>query len=283
MLRCLLVLACLVLACLVPACLVPGLATAQTPSDTTQALEGAPRVFVDCQTFGCDSDFFRTEIRFVNYVLDRQVADVHVLVVSQSTGGGGRAYTLDFIGLRRFAGLRDTLAVTTAATASDDDVRRALARQLRRGLFRYAARTPIADRLDVRYDAPANASAQAVPTRDPWNSWVFRANVNGNGSGEDRFRNLSLYGSLNASRVTPDSKTNFSLSGNRNAQTFELSDGSSTTNLRTSYGASALAVRSLGPHWSAGMQAMANHSDRENYDLDLTVAPTVEYSLFPYE
>ena len=37
----------------------------------------APRVFIDCR--GCDRDYFREEITYVNYVRDRKDADIHVL------------------------------------------------------------------------------------------------------------------------------------------------------------------------------------------------------------
>ena len=54
-------------------------------------------VFLDCQ--GCDFDYLRTELPFVNYVRDRRDAQVHVLITREQTGGGGRAITIDFVGL----------------------------------------------------------------------------------------------------------------------------------------------------------------------------------------
>ena len=47
----------------------------------------ALRVFLDCAS--CDENYIRTEITFVNYVRDRTLADVHVLITTQATGGGG--------------------------------------------------------------------------------------------------------------------------------------------------------------------------------------------------
>jgi len=46
--------------------------------------EAAPKVFLDCR--GCDRDYFREEITYINYVRDRKDADIHVLVKDQSTG-----------------------------------------------------------------------------------------------------------------------------------------------------------------------------------------------------
>jgi hypothetical protein len=43
---------------------------------------GTLAVFLDCQG-GCDTQFIRTEIAYVNWVRDRTVADVHVLITSQ--------------------------------------------------------------------------------------------------------------------------------------------------------------------------------------------------------
>jgi hypothetical protein len=56
----------------------------------------APNIFLDCHQ--CDMDFIWNEITFVNFVRDRQIADVHVLVTIELTGSGGRQYSLEFIG-----------------------------------------------------------------------------------------------------------------------------------------------------------------------------------------
>ncbi len=61
---------------------------AQAVADST-AVVG---VYLDCQGQagnGCDQNFFRTEILFVNWVTDRAVADVHLLVTAQQAEVGG--------------------------------------------------------------------------------------------------------------------------------------------------------------------------------------------------
>src|SRR5256885_10726292 len=78
-------------------------ASGQSPADSGTALQdSAPRVFFDCPMYlpGCDFDFVRTEITWVNWVRNREDADVHVLVTTQPTGGGGSEYTLSLIGHR---------------------------------------------------------------------------------------------------------------------------------------------------------------------------------------
>lgn len=239
-------------------------------------------VFLDCPSYLCDFDYFRTEIPFVNYVRDRQDADVHLLVTTQATGGGGTAFTVTFIGLGAFQELEETLTYTSDATATEDDVRKGLARILRAGLVRYISRTPLLDRFDITYDAPEDATVQTQAAEDPWNFWVFNTRLSGFANGEDRYRFLNIFGNVSASRVTEEVKLRFSLNGSRRSQTFELSDGSVTEDIQESFGANGLAVTSLGPHWSAGLRASGSRSTRLNYDLQAELAPAVEYDIFPY-
>ena len=52
----------------------------------------AIRVFLDCRAFRfCNRDFYRREIPYVNYTRDREDSEVHLLITSQATGGGGQS------------------------------------------------------------------------------------------------------------------------------------------------------------------------------------------------
>ena len=93
-------------------------------------------VYLDCQNVFCDFDYFRTELGSVNWVRDRAVADVHMLVTTQQTGAGGGEYTVTFIGLRQFAGLTDTLKYVSPPSATDDDRRKGQAGLFKLGLVR---------------------------------------------------------------------------------------------------------------------------------------------------
>ena len=116
--------------------------------------DSAIKVFVDCPDFsnGCDIDFFRTEITFVNYTQNPQDADVHILITTQQTGGGGTAYTITLIGQHHFAGKADTLHYNAPPATAVDEARRGLKGVLELALASYAATTPLADRLHVTYD-----------------------------------------------------------------------------------------------------------------------------------
>jgi len=83
-------------------------------------------VFLDCD-HRCDSEYIRQEIDFVNYMRDRNDAQVHLLITQQQTGSG-RIYTLNFIGRQEFAALSDTLYFSTSDTDTDDERRAGMAR-----------------------------------------------------------------------------------------------------------------------------------------------------------
>jgi hypothetical protein len=253
---------------------------APTPADTSQE---ALRLFLDCNGFFCDPDFYRTDISFVNHVRDRQDADVHVLIISQSTGGGGTQYTLTFDGRRGFAGQADTLRYVSPPAATEDDRRRGLARTIKLGLVPYVSDTPLASRLDITYRAPTGEGAAILaPARDPWNFWTFRSRVSAYFNGESRTRFGNMSGQLSANRITEAWKLQLSTSGSKQTSHFEIDDSTTISSEQHSYGVNSLVAKSLGPHFSAGFRATAQASTFLNQDLRVRVAPAVEYDVFPY-
>src|SRR5437879_1501142 len=85
----------------------------------SQTADSARRVrtFIDCKVQGCDLDYFRREIQFVDHMRDPADASVHLLITAAATGSGGTAYTLNFIGRGEFANLSDTLRFSVSQTA----------------------------------------------------------------------------------------------------------------------------------------------------------------------
>ena len=276
--------ACLLVACLLVASLLcPLPAAAQTPpagppAQTPPSTE-LIRIFLDCQ-FECDEEYLRQNVTFIDYVRDRTVADLHVLVTTQSTGGGGMAWTVAFIGVGRFQGQDRTLTFSTPQTATSDERRREFARVFKLGLAGYAATSAVASRLDVTFSKP-DAAAPTTAARDPWNFWVFRINGGGNMNGEQRQKSRSFRVSFSANRTTEQWK--ISLSGNRETDRsdFELED-ETVVSRRHSWSVNGLVVKSLGAHWSLGFQSRTSHSSFSNTDNSFHAAPGIEFDIFPY-
>jgi len=255
-------------------------AWAQTPAGDPETT-GLLRVFLDCNA--CDETYLRQNITFIDYVRDRTVADVHVLVTTQGTGGGGTSWTVNFIGVGSFEGQDRTLAFSTPQTATADDRRTEFARVFRLGIVGYAASTPSAAGLDVTFDEEESESEEgAEPEHDPWNYWVFRINGGGNGNGQQSRTSRSYNLSASASRTTEAWKVNFNGGRNTNISTFELSEGETVKSRRHTWSVNALMVRSVTGKWSIGTRFSAEHSSFSNTDLSLTLAPGLEFDVFPY-
>jgi hypothetical protein len=253
-------------------------AAAQTPAP---ARPDSIRIFLDCSYY-CDEQFLRKEIMLVDWMRDRKDADVHVLVTTQGTGGGGTEYTMKFIGLGPFTGVEQTLKHVSPSTATGDETRKAIAEILKRGLVRYIAESPHAGRMTISFADPKASSAKTDPAKDPWNLWVFRTSIGGSFNGERSTKSRSFRGSASANRTTDAWKLSFSASGYYSSNEYELSDTETFTSISRNSDASALAVKSLTAHWSAGLVGTASKSTYLNYDFHGRLAPGLEYNFFPY-
>ena len=249
-------------------------AATQTPSTATALL----KVFLDCNE--CDSDFIKRNVTFVDYVLDRDVADVHVLVTTQNTGGGGSAWTVKFIGVGRFQGQDRTLTFNTSSISTADDRRKEFARVFRLGIVGYVATLSTTGQLDVT--SPAKSEAAATPKKDRWNYWVFRAGGGGSLNGQSLDKSSSYYGNVSASRTTEAWKINISTSRDQSQSDFVVDPETTVVSRRSSWDVNSLVVKSVGPRWSLAAQAAGSHSTFSNEDRTLTVMPGVEYDVFPY-
>jgi hypothetical protein len=252
---------------------------AQNQPDSLTARESqALRIYLDCDLCGADDfDYIRTEIAFVNYVRDRKEAQVHVLITTQETGGGGTEFTLSFIGQHEFAGSNDTLKFVSKKDDTDEIVRQGNVRVMKLGLIRYVAKTPQAAQIAIAYNKPLAPKAVV----DKWNYWIFSFDLNSFLNGQKSTSFVSLYGSVSANRVTPAWKINLSVNGNYNESNFDLGDRtiSSFSRGRSFYG---LVVKSLGEHWSTGLTGSISSSTYNNFKLGVNAAPAVEYNLFRY-
>lgn len=258
-----------------------------TPSaaqDTATTQNGTLRVFLDCFFCRRDLSHFRREIPFVNYVRDRQDADVHILGTRQSAGAGTE-YTFVFIGLREFVGREDTLRYTASSTNIGDETREGQTRILALGLIPFVSQTAIAQRLRVLYVQPEGEVRQGIVGQevDPWNFWVFRVSASGSASGESSRRGYSVNSQFSADRITEEWKIEIEGGGNIRQTETDLSDDSTFVDTRRNYNFEARIIRSLGlEHWAAGIVAEVSSSTFSNQNWGARVAAGLEYSVFPF-
>ncbi|MEX0600784.1 MAG: hypothetical protein WD423_09890 [Rhodothermales bacterium] len=246
-----------------------------------QAMEGAPErlaIFLDCGW--CNQTFIRQEMTYVDYVRDREGADVHVLVTDVNTAAGGEAFTFDLIGRGVFQGMDHTAQFTSEAGATQDQERRGFLRTLQVALAPYLIHTSVGPRLALQV-GDGNGSVDTQPADDPWNNWTFEVYGDAWANFESSQQSLRARYGLSAERVTEEWKIRLRPFFNYNFDEFERNDETITSTSRRD-GFDAYVVKSLGPHWSAGLFGDVYTSTFSNIDLRYRGMPAVEYSVFPY-
>ncbi len=244
------------------------------PSPSGETLGERPAVFLDWP--GADIAFFKAEVPFAEFVPSLEEAQVHVIVTSVRKEGKA-TYTFLFKGRHEFENDDNTLNHVASLEAGTDDILRDLARILRIGLVRYAAKTSASSLVSVDFKDEVEPTA----VEDKWNFWVFNLSGNSFFSGQQQYKQVMYFANLSANRVTPAFKIRMSVYGSLSKQKFTFEDeiirGSSE-----SFGSSGLFVKSLGEHWSAGVFLSAASSSYQNLDISFSAAPAVEYNVFPY-
>jgi len=231
--------------------------------------------------------FFRTEIDWVNWVRNREDADVHVIMTSQTTGSGGNEYQLDFIGREALEGSDDQLFFRSLGTDVEQEELDGVTTTLAIGLARYAALAGLQGFVTFEPLAPGNEDRDArvlgpQEVDDPWNLWVFEVSASGTLDWTETRDSERMSGDFMASRTTPGWKLELHLGANRNVVETLLSDSSVFESTLTDWAAAGQFVYSLANHWSVGLISSFARLPRDNQRLRAEVTPGLEYSVFPY-
>lgn len=253
------------------------------------ALLGKLKVFIDCQT-RCDMSFIRSEINLVDFLLDQQAADVHVLITDQNTGGGGDEYQLIFWGQNLFQNMKDTIRFINDANATAYEERDLLIKYLKLGLTPYIARTKMAKEIQIQMKSEKTDTGikenTGAKTKDPWNYWVFRLGANGNFNADAVYKDRRYGGNFSANRTTEELKINFSFYAGKNKSIFEYEDVGITQKIivnNHNYTFSHFLVKSINDHWSYGYEANYNQSSFSNNKGQALFRAAIEYDIFPYK
>lgn len=263
--------------------LLPGLLGLWSTPTAAQEVEQPERlaVFLDCGR-SCDETFLRQEMEYVDWVRDREVAHVHVLVTEQGTGAGGEAQTFDLIGLGPFAGTDFSTVYTVNVAATEGEARDGFLRTLEAMLVPYLLQTSTGRRIRVDVEAPAEAGAdQAAPQDDPWDFWTIELYTDANADFESRQQSFSARYGVYVNRVTEDWKIQLRPFFNYNYDRFERTDGVIESIARRN-GFTSYVVRSISPHWSVGAFADVFTSIFDNVDMRYRFMPAIEWNLYPY-
>lgn len=243
----------------------------------------AINVFLDCRW--CDRDYIKQTIPFVNYINNKDEADVHIMVRRRVTGGGGGEYTIEFIGQDEFSDIQEEMMFFSPIDETADETRRARSNVIAMGLMKFVARTPLSRNIKISYVDKDEGQADTRQLSgniqdDPWNSWMFRLRGSGEFQKDENYETTRASSSLSADRVTPMLKTEFDLRYSYRQTIYSETD---SKYFRENWNLRSLVVKSLGNKLSAGGRASVSSDTYNNYKLAAHIGPAIEYNLFPYE
>lgn len=253
---------------------------------TTPQSSSKIKIFLDCtRPWLCDEDFLRSELKMVDYVRDRFLSDVHIILNTQYSGGGGEQNELVLKGLNQFSHMQDTFRYFNNPTTTDDERRQKLLKHLKLGLVRFIALSPIADKLQINYTEDKNTKENqaSAPKKDPWNYWQFSIGTNGFFNGDQNYASQNINMNISANRETEKSRFGMDISNSINRQKITVSPDEKV-NIKTD--AQDIDMRyalKFSEHWAYGGVATFSRSVFNNIDGRFYAAPRLEYSFLPYK
>jgi hypothetical protein len=238
-------------------------------------------VFLDIPV-SIDADFIRQEIPVVEYVRDRNLANVHIIISIHPAGTTGSTYSISFIGRGTHQDKNFQLSYWAPASNTTDVTRRGYTAKIKMGLAPFLAESASADRVIIGYtpSVPEALTDRIIQT-DPWNYWVIEVYGGGTYNREETRNALHIRYGIFADRITPQSKTRLRPYGNYYERNFKTGEGIITsTTVRGGF--DSYHIKSIGDHWGVGVFGDVFISTFHNFRLSSEVSPAIEYSLFPY-
>ena len=260
-----------------------------TPALTQNRTLSKLKIFIDCSSAWCDMQYIRSEINAVDFLHDNTAADVHVLITSQGTGGGGEQYQLIFFGQHQFKGQVDTLLFSTDPNAIDFEKRNYLLKHLKLGLVPFIAKTGQIKNIEISLKTTESTDVNDTSSssvKDPWDSWVIRLGGDGNISADANYKNISYSGNASANRITAKLKTGMGAYWSRNKSTFEYEDSGVTQHFivnNHNWWVNQYMVKSINDHWSAAYEMKYSQNTFSNNKGRAFLRLAMEYNIFPYK
>lgn len=233
-------------------------------------------VFLD---FPYHQQYVIETITFVNYVRDKEMAQVHIMITRHGSGSAGVNYVISFIGSHSFEGMNNALTYWSPGNNTDDETRRGLVNMLKMGLVPYLAGTNMVNQISVNIND--DQSVERIPITDPWRSWVFEIYGGANFFKEETQNRFNSRWGFSAEKTSEEWKIRLRPYFNLNERNFETDDGIITSRSHR-HGFQGNLIKSISQHWSAGLFVRMLSSTFHNMQFNMEGAPGLEYSLFPY-
>lgn len=249
-------------------------------SDTLTTRKDAPNLYFDCQV--CFLPFYKQNLSYVNFVRDRRMADIYLLITLNSTGSKGTLYKLFLIGENKFKGQNDTLEFEAPANMAEAEIRGGILGQLKIGLLPFLVQTKMRKNISYTVELPEE-NLNASKVRDKWNFWTFNLTADVSGDGNSYAKSLNMNYFFSANRTTEKLRTETGGWYNLNRQEFKIDDSTTVKGLQNVSGLYHFLSFSLGEHFGVGQFATYFNSTQQNLKNSTSWYPGIEYNVFPYK
>lgn len=248
-----------------------------------QLINGRLSVFLDLE-YWADNDFIRQEIPVVNFVRDKEHADLHIMMTRHDAGQAGTNYIITFIGRQDLRGLNHELKYWASANQTQHEIREGYSKMIKIGLLYYLADKENAlKNISIQYLTDSlKVTENEIVEIDPWKSWVFEIYGGGFLNAEQTRNALHIRYGFYADKVTKDWKIRARPYFNYNEKSYVIEDSTTITTTSRRDGFDGYLIKSLNDHWSYGVFTQMLSSTYHNMDFQLEISPAIEYSLYPY-
>lgn len=237
------------------------------------------KVYLDCNR--CNENFIKREVTFVNYVRDRKVADIHLLITDLPLASGGRRYMVNFIGLKDTYDLNYSIELDTYQTDVQVEVNRKLADVIQAGLMPYlVTKSPLKVEVTLEQDTDQTMD-DSDDEGDPWDFWVFEIGGNLDWEKESNQKEYELEGEIDIERTTELWRVRGDIEAEYEVNKVERADSTLTSSLKRSQ-AEFSVVKSIAPQWSAGVFSEIRSNTFQNIEIGTELQAALEYSFYPY-
>jgi len=255
--------------------LIPELSVGQVEAGVTKQLN----FFLECEA--CDFTFVRQELKFVSFVRDPKLADVHILSSHSHTGSGGRKFFLQFIGMNTFEGQNFDYEYLAEQSETDDQTRKGLLKLIQTGILQYYSKSGLLNQVEINLDE--NELTESVElSADPWKLWVFQLEAGSYFQKEETQNEYTFNSEIRIDKVTEAWKTRLEGRYQIYRENY-FDDGEKIENNQNETEIDANYIKSLSPHWSAGMFGGYSSQTYLNIKHLFEIAPGIEYNIFPWD
>jgi len=236
------------------------------------------KIFYDCQANYCETTFLKQNLEAVEFVRDRNFADVHIIMLSEQNGSGGNVFHLNFIGQNTFKDLQQKYDFSVGTDATRDKIRKKILKYLQLGLVPFWYRNGLADKMEIKL----NIDKQKKESKDKWHHWVFKIGGHAWLNGDSNTGSRSLSGYAKATKVDKKNKFSFSLRYNTGENSYTF-NGQEIKSSREFFYINTYRVWGINQHWSYGIFGGFNRSKFRNYAQSFGTYAGLEYNFFPYK